>query len=369
MSFAPPERADRLAELVAEQELDQLLVGDLVRPGDSERSGTANLRYVSGFSGTSGLCVIGAQTRLFLTDFRYRERAQRELPSTFDRVEAESQLLPAAAERLEGRVGYDDANTSVRSLRKLEELVADGVELVAAAGLVERLRRSKDERELAAIAEAARLADEVYGWLLENGLVGRREREVALASESRMLELGAECPSFPTIVAGGENGAQPHAEAGEREIGRGELVVIDMGAIVDGYCSDCTRTFATGELDGDAREVYELVLEAQTAGLEAVRAGAGGKALDAVAREMVANAGHGEEFGHGLGHGVGIEVHEAPRLAKTSDDELVAGDVVTVEPGVYVPGRFGVRVEDMVSVEPDGCRNLSGRPKELQVVG
>jgi Xaa-Pro aminopeptidase len=144
--------------------------------------------------------------------------------------------------------------------------------------------------------------------------------------------------------------------------------VIDMGAIVDGYCSDCTRTFATGELDEQAREVYELVLEAQRAGLAAVRAGAGGKEVDAVARDMIAAAGHGDEFGHGLGHGVGIEVHEAPRLGKTSDDELVAGDVVTVEPGVYVPGRFGVRIEDLVSVENDGCRNLSGRPKELQVV-
>jgi Xaa-Pro aminopeptidase len=144
--------------------------------------------------------------------------------------------------------------------------------------------------------------------------------------------------------------------------------VIDMGGIVDGYCSDCTRTFATGELDAQAREVYELVLEAQSAGLAAVRAGVGGEELDAVARDMIAAAGHGDEFGHGLGHGVGIEVHEAPRLGKTSDDELVVGDVVTVEPGVYVPGRFGVRIEDLVSVEDDGSRNLSSRPKELQVV-
>ncbi|HZA89923.1 MAG TPA: aminopeptidase P family protein [Solirubrobacterales bacterium] len=369
MTVAGPERAERLAALVAERELDQLLVGDLVRPGDSERSGTANLRYLTGFSGTSGLSVVGPQTRLFCTDFRYVERAKREVPDVFERIQAERQLLPAVAEHLRGRVGYDDANTSVRNLRKLEELAPDDAELVAAGGLVEELRRSKEPDELAAIAEAARVADEVYGWLLEDGLVGRSEREVALASERRMRELGAEGPSFPTIVAAGENGALPHAEAGEREIGRGELVVIDMGAIVDGYCSDCTRTFATGELDKQAREVYELVLEAQSAGLGAVRAGVGGKEVDAVARDMIAAAGHGDEFGHGLGHGVGIEVHEAPRLGKTSDDELVAGDVVTVEPGVYVPGRFGVRIEDLVSVEDAGCRNLSGRPKELQVVG
>ena len=367
MSSPGEERLSRLAALVAERELDQLLVGDLVRPGDSDRTGSANLRYLTGFSGTSGLCVVGTSP-LFFTDFRYAERAGREVPDGFDRVVAESQLLPAVAERVSGRVGYDDANTSVRSLRKLEELAPQGTELVAAAGLVERLRRSKDPGELEAIAEAARLADEVYGWVVRRGLVGRTEREVAAAAEARIRELGGE-PAFPAIVAAAENGALPHAEAGEREIGRGELVVFDMGAIVDGYCSDCTRTFATGEIETEAREVYELVLEAQQAALAAVGAGAGGKALDAVARDAISAAGHGDEFGHGLGHGVGIEVHEAPRLGKTSKDELVAGDVVTIEPGVYVRSRFGVRIEDLVSVEDDGCRNLSGLPKELQVVG
>jgi Xaa-Pro aminopeptidase len=363
------DRVERLAALVAERELDRLLVGDLVRPGDSDRSGMANLRYLTGFSGTSGLCVVGGAAPVFVTDFRYTERARRELPEAFEQVRAESRLLPAAAERLSGRVGYDDANTSVRTLRQLEELVPEGTELVAAAGLVERLRRVKEPAELAAIAEAQRLTEEVYGWIACEGMVGRTERDVALAAERRMLELGAEAPSFPAIVAAGDNGALPHAEAGEREIASGELVVIDMGAIVDGYCSDCTRTFGTGELDIEAREVYELVLEAQLAGLEAVRAGADGRAVDAVARDLIAAAGHGDEFGHGLGHGVGIEVHEAPRLAKTSEDELVAGDVTTVEPGVYVAGRFGVRIEDLVSVEDDGCRNLASYPKELQLVG
>ncbi|HSJ16479.1 MAG TPA: aminopeptidase P family protein [Solirubrobacterales bacterium] len=362
------DRVERLAELVAERELDRLLVGDLVRPGDSDRSGMANVRYLTGFSGTSGVCVIGDGAPLFVTDFRYTERAKRELPEGFEQLRAESRLLPAAAERLSGRVGYDDANTSVRTLRQLEELVPDGTELVPAAGLVERLRRAKEPAELAAIAEAQRLTEEVYGWIAGEGLVGKSEREVALGAERRMLELGAEGPSFPAIVAAGDNGALPHAEAGKREITAGELVVIDMGAIVDGYCSDCTRTFATGGLGTEAREAYELVLEAQLAGIEAVRAGADAKAVDAVAREMIAAAGRGDEFGHGLGHGVGIEMHEAPRLAKTSEDELGTGDVVTVEPGVYVPGRFGVRIEDMVTVENGGCRNLAAYPKELQVV-
>ena len=183
-----------------------------------------------------------------------------------------------------------------------------------------------------------------------------------------MRELGGEGPSFPTIVAAGENGALPHAEASDREIDGGELVVIDMGAILDGYCSDCTRTFATGEVDTGAREVYELVLEAQRAGLAAVRAGMGGKELDAVARDVISAAGHGDEFGHGLGHGVGIEVHEIPRLSKRSEETLEVGDVVTVEPGVYLAGRFGVRIEDLVTVTENGCRNLSSVPKELRVI-
>jgi Xaa-Pro aminopeptidase len=366
---ASAERADRLAALVAERELDQLIVGDLVRPGDSERAGTANLRYVTGFTGTSGLCLVGSEERVFVTDFRYVERAAAQVPDKFERIRAERQLLPAIAERLRGRVGFDDANTSVHSLDKLTELAPDGVELAPAAGLVERLRRSKDGGEVGSIAEAARLTDEVYEWLAERGLVGRTEREVELAAEQRMRELGAEDPSFPAIVAAGPNGALPHHEASDREIEAGELVVIDMGAIVDGYCSDCTRTLATGEIGDEVREVYELVREAQAAALAAVEVGAGGSEVDAAARNPIADAGHGDEFGHGTGHGVGIEVHEDPRLGLRSEDELVAGDVVTIEPGVYVEGRFGVRIEDLVVVEADGARNLSSFTKELQVAG
>jgi Xaa-Pro aminopeptidase len=365
---ASTERAERLAGVVGERGLDQLLVGDLVRPGDSERAGTANLRYLTGFTGTSGLCVVGPDERLFVTDFRYVERAAREVPDSFERLRAERQLLPAAAERLQGNVGYDDVNTSVRSLRRLEELTGDAVELVAAAGIVEELRRSKDKTELEAIAAAAALADEVYGWILERGLVGRTEREVRLAAEQRMRELGAESPAFPAIVAGGPNAALPHHEASEREIEAGELVVIDMGAIVDGYCSDCTRTFATGEIGTQARNVYELVRDAQAAALETVAAGVAASEVDSAARERIAAAGHGDEFGHGVGHGVGIEVHEAPRLGPSSEDELGAGDVVTIEPGVYVSESFGVRIEDLVVVESGAARNLSSLPKQLQSV-
>ena len=205
------------------------------------------------------------------------------------------------------------------------------------------------------------------GWSLERGLAGRSERDVARAAEARIRELGGE-PSFPAIVAAGPNGALPHAEPGEREIGRGELVVFDMGAKLDGYCSDGTRTFATGDPGEEAREVYEVVLAAQLAALEAVKAGANGEDVDAVARKSIDEAGHGEHFGHGLGHGVGLEVHEGPRLSLRSDDVLAAGEVVTVEPGIYLPGELGVRIEDFVVVTEDGYRNLSALPKELTLV-
>jgi Xaa-Pro aminopeptidase len=362
-------RAERLAALAAGQELDQLLVGDLVRLGDSGPDAIANVRWLTGFSGTSGLAIVGAQDRLFLTDFRYSERARREVAGEFQAFTAERELLAGAAKRLRGRVGYDDANTSVRSLRKLEELAPEGVELVAAGGLVERLRRHKDDEELRAIAEAARIADQAYEWVFERGVVGRTERGIMLDAHQRMRELGAADPSFSAIVAAGENSALPHHDSSEREIRAGELLLIDMGAIVDGYCSDCTRTVATGEIDDEARAVYELVFSAQAAALEAIRAGVAARDADSVARDPIVKAGYGEQFGHGLGHGVGLAVHEAPRLSQRSDQTLEDGDVVTAEPGIYLPGRFGVRIEDLLTVTEDGCRNFSSFPKELRVVG
>jgi Xaa-Pro aminopeptidase len=232
---------------------------------------------------------------------------------------------------------------------------------------VERLRRVKDAEELAAIEAASQLADEVWRWSLERGLAGRSERDVARAAEARIRELGGD-PSFPAIVAAGPNGALPHAEPGEREIGRGELVVFDMGAKLDGYCSDGTRTYATGDPGDEGREIYAVVLEAQLAALEAIEAGVSGEAVDAVARKVIDAAGHGDRFGHGLGHGVGLEVHEGPRLSLRSDDVLAPGEVVTVEPGVYLPGKLGVRIEDLVVVGEDGLRNLSALPKDLQLV-
>jgi Xaa-Pro aminopeptidase len=349
------ERADRLAKLVSEEGLERLLVTNLV-----------NVRYLTGFTGTNGACICGPRDRAFLTDFRYIERAASEIGG-WELVAVSVEWTTGLAERISGRCGFEDQHVSVRELRELTEKAPEGAELVAAGGLVEQLRRVKDPNELKAIAEAAKLADGVYEWTIEQGLAGKMEIEVARAAVAQMRELGAE-PSFPPIIAAGANGAMPHAEAGEREIKSGDMVVFDMGAQLDGYCSDCTRTFAVGKPPGAAQEVYELVLEAQTKALKAVSAGKTAKEVDAVAREVITSAGHGDHFGHGLGHGVGLEVHEAPRLSQRSEDTLETGEVVTVEPGVYVPAQLGVRIEDLVVVTNNGHENLSGLPKELRSV-
>jgi Xaa-Pro aminopeptidase len=348
-------RADRVAEVLAERELDCLLVTNLV-----------NVRWLTGFTGTNGACIVGRDERVFLTDFRYVEQAAQQVTG-FERLPAGRDLAADLAARLTGRAGFEDQHMSVRQHGKLSEKLPEGAEFVAAGGIVERLREVKDADELDRIAAAAALADDALAAELERGLIGRTESEFALALEMGMRARGAEEPSFPSIVAAGPHGALPHAEPRAVEIPAGVLVTVDWGARLDGYCSDCTRTFATGPLSDSAREVYELVLQAQEAGLAAVAPGAGCVEVDAVARDVIEAAGHGEHFGHGLGHGVGLEVHEEPRLSKLGKGELEANQVVTVEPGVYVPGELGVRIEDLVVVGEE-TRVFSSLPKDLQTV-
>jgi Xaa-Pro aminopeptidase len=352
-------RADRVAARLAERELDLLLVTD-----------RTNVRYLTGFTGSNGMAVLGADVRRFVTDFRYVEQARAQVAG-FDRELAPSEFLAAlAAGWPDGplRVGFEDDHVTVRRHGRLAAIVPDRIELVAAGGLVEAERAIKEPGEVDRIRAAAALADEVYAWLREQGLVGRTERAVATALEHRMRELGADGPSFASIVASGERGALPHAVPADAEIAAGTLVTLDIGARLDGYCSDCTRTWATGELPDDLAEAYALVQRAQAESLAAVRPGPTGQAVDAVARDIIDAAGHGEHFGHGLGHGVGLEVHEAPRLGRTADKPLEAGHVVTVEPGVYLPGRGGVRIEDLVAVTEAGHDVLSGTGKHLLTV-
>ncbi len=365
-SAGPAARAGVLAEELERRELDALLV-----------ESPADLRYVSGFTGSNGLALLHAPGRgpmRFLTDFRYTTQSAAEVPEPFRRETVTGELrdsVPGLLEAGAGRLGFDEAKTTVKAYERLAEVLPAGWELVPAGGLVERLRAVKEDGEIELIAAACALADDALRSVLEEGLVGRTEHEVALELETRMRRLGAESPSFPSIVAAGAQGALPHAQPRSEPIPPDVLVTIDWGALHQGYCSDCTRTYATGENIGDeARAVYELVLAAQLTGLAAVTAGPTGREVDAAARAVIDEAGQGEHFGHGLGHGVGLEIHEGPRLSRTAGEEpLAAGNVVTIEPGVYLPGRLGVRIEDLVVVLPDGRQALTGLDKELTVIG
>lgn len=350
------ERADRLSGLVAEAGLDSLLVAELT-----------NLRYVSGFTGTNGACLIGPDIRTFFTDFRYRERAADEVDG-FEVEIVSGDWLAGLAAFFKGKVGIEDDHLTVRTASKLEDAADDAAELIYSGGLVESLRRIKEPGEIEKIATAAELTDSLYHEVMERGLVDRSEAEIAAFAVARMREQGAE-PSFLPIIASGPNGASPHAEPGGRVVGKGELVTIDMGATLDGYCSDCTRTFATGRLEAKATEIYEVTLAANQAGLAAVRPGAVAADVDGAARDLIKEAGFGEYFGHGLGHGVGLEVHEAPRLGARSRDVLAENDVVTVEPGIYISGFTGVRIEDLVVVGEEGIsQNLSTVSKALTYI-
>ncbi|UTI62559.1 Xaa-Pro peptidase family protein [Paraconexibacter antarcticus] len=354
-------RAQRVADLLGEAGADALLV-----------TGSVNLRWLTGFTGSSGLAVIGAGgLRVFLTDFRYLTQSAEQLDEGWDRhiVPDLAGAVPQLIGETVTRVGFDDASVTVKEHARLAELLGDGIELVPAGGLVEGLRAIKDEAELVRLRAAAALADTALQEVLGRGLVGRTEREVGLELEFTMRRMGAEAVSFPPIIAAGAHGALPHAEPRDVAIPAGTLVVIDWGAQLDGYASDCTRTYATGDLDPRAEEIYNIVLQAQEEALAAVRPGPTGQEVDAVARAIIDGAGHAEHFGHGLGHGVGMEVHEGPRLSKLGTVELEPGHVVTVEPGIYVPGAVGVRIEDLVAVTEGGHEVLNGLSKELTVVG
>jgi Xaa-Pro aminopeptidase len=327
--------------------------------------GQANVRYLTGLQSSNAAVLVEPDANATLyADFRYAARGREVEGVTF--VETARSLLPDIGELLKGRrIAFEEAHLPYAAYRALEEA---GVEAVPSAGLVESLRAVKDDVEIDSMRRAAALSDEIFGALANERFTGRTERELAWWVERSFREGGAEGVSFPTIVAGGETGTSPHAEPGERPIEEGTLVTVDAGCVIDGYCSDCTRTFAVGDVSARLQELYALCLEAQLAGLEAVGPRVHGRDADGAARAVIDEQGLGWAFGHGLGHGVGIQIHEAPVLRPESTDVLEPGNVVSVEPGIYVPGEGGVRIEDLVLVTAEGNERLTRFGKELLTV-
>jgi Xaa-Pro aminopeptidase len=340
---------------------------DRLRPSLEEPllvTNPTNIYYLFGFkSSNAALLVEPDGVRLF-TDFRYAEAARSVDGVRFE--ETKRALLWDLAERLTGPIGFEADHMSYSAW---ETLGSGSIEPVPRRGLVERLRAVKDEQELATIRRACEITDRMFERLIEEPFVGRQELDVAWRIEELCREEGADHVAFESIVASGPNSARPHARATDREIRAGETVVIDTGCTVDGYSSDYTRTFVTGPVDGVVKEAYAVVLAAQQAALEGIRAGIAGVDADAAARRVVDGTSFAGTFGHGLGHGLGLEIHEAPRMSTESTDTLATGNVVTVEPGIYLEGRAGIRIEDNVAVADGGIDNFTGFRKDLITVG
>jgi Xaa-Pro aminopeptidase len=353
-------RRDRALGLVAELELDGLLVTRL-----------PNVRYLTGFGGSSAELLLGPRPVL-LVDGRYTERATREAPGVEIRTAPAGYVEPAIelAASAGRRFGFERDGLAFGEWERLRATAGDDVELVPTDGIVEMLREAKDEEERALIAEAQASVDAAFEAVVLGGGLrdGVTERQVALDLEIAMRRAGADALGFDPIVAFGELGAEPHHEPTDRALRRGELATVDVGAAVGGYRSDMTRTVAFGEPSHRMRDVHALVTQAQRAGVEAVAAGVSASSVDAAARRVIDEAGFGEAFSHPVGHGVGLEIHESPIMRATCATELRAGAVVTVEPGVYLPGVGGVRIEDMVEVTPAGHRVIPRTTKELIVL-
>ncbi|CAM01381.1 Xaa-Pro dipeptidase [Saccharopolyspora erythraea NRRL 2338] len=369
MSETHARRRHDLRTGLRERELDAMLVTDLL-----------NVRYLTGFTGSNAALVVhaadepGAETRtVFCTDGRYLTQAAAEVPDLEQVIERASAL--ALAERIAAaagahrRTGFESHHVTVDGRDELAD-AAGAAELVRAPGLVERLRLIKDEAEVEALRMACAAADRALADLIEHGGLrpGRTELEVARELDGRMLDHGAAGPSFDTIVAAGANSAVPHHRPTDAVLAPGDFVKIDFGALVDGYHSDMTRTLVLGRPAEWQQEIYQLVLAAQTAGRDAVAVDADVREVDTAARAVIEEAGYGDRFLHGLGHGVGLEIHEAPALSQRGDGRIAAGMAVTVEPGVYLPERGGVRIEDTLVVRPGTPELLTLTTKELIAV-
>jgi Xaa-Pro aminopeptidase len=332
-------------------------------------TGRENITYLSGFRGTAAVLLITPKTSLLFSDFRYRLQASEQAPH-FQFREVARGLLMGVSDYLNKtklpRIGFESANLTVAQFSKIKQ--GSVLTWRASEGLVENLREVKDAEEIKQIARAAKITDQVLAYMLSRLKPGMTESALARAGESFALQAGAKGAAFDFIIASGPHAALPHAEVGPRKLRRGDLIVFDLGVkLPGGYCSDLTRTVALGKAYPWQQKIYASVYAAQSKALDALRPGRSGEVIDAAAREIIDTAGYGEYFGHALGHGVGLEVHEAPRLAAGQKQILAPGMVVTVEPGVYLPQRGGVRIEDLVVVTATGYRLLSHAPKPAEL--
>jgi len=363
LSLLPPmeiaDRAPRLRGRLPEADCDGLLVTDVT-----------NVRYLTGFTGSAAMLLVAPDELLFVTDGRYRDQATDQLAAAgvdarieIGRTSDEQRAHLSDPGKAVGRLGLEAEHVTWAQEGRFRSEWFEGAELVATEGLVQELRQVKDEGEVARIEAASAMADAALAAVRHRLGEGATEAEVALELEWQMRRLGAEGPSFETIVASGPNGARPHHRAGPRRITEGDLVVIDFGALVDGYHSDMTRTLMIGEPSETQARMFEVVASAQAAGVAAVRSGTAAQDVDETCRSVIRDAGWEDAFLHGTGHGVGLDIHESPRVSTTADATLADGHVVTVEPGVYLAEHGGVRIEDTVVVTPDGCRPLTRAPK------
>lgn len=356
----PNERVARLRALLSQTNGDAILVTNPV-----------NRRYLTGFTGSAGVVLVSQSRAALLTDFRYREQAPQQAAG-FEVIEHGQSQNATVAEVLKQwgvkTLLFEEANVTFASYKALEKAF-ESVRLEPAGGLVEQLRMIKDEGEIAIMQEAADLADRAFSHILGFLKPGLRETDVALELEVFMRAHGATSSSFDTIVASGERSALPHGVASDRVIGNDEFVKLDFGAYYKGYCSDITRTVVVGTPTDKHREIYGIVLEAQLYALANLAPGMTGKEGDALTRDIITRYGYGDCFGHGTGHGLGMDIHEAPRLSVTGDTVLTPGMTVTVEPGIYLPGFGGVRIEDDVVMTETGIHILTRSPKDLIVLG
>ena len=327
-----------------------------------------NTRYLTGFTGSNGQLLIGGSFELLLTDGRYAEQARRELPH-IERVASQRPYRGAVAERCAStsvsRLGIEGRSMTVAEHARLAGALGSDVELVASEDVVEHARRVKDDEERELIRRAQAATDAAFTGLLDRFALGVSEGWIARELERLMLEAGADGLAFDPIVAFGENAAEPHHEPGHRVLEEGDVIKLDMGALVDGYHADMTRTIAFGQPAVELQKIHDIVRQAQQAAIDVVRAGVTGVEVDAAARSVIDEAGYGERFVHGVGHGVGLEIHEQPWLGTTQGNELPEGAVVTIEPGIYLPGIGGVRIEDMVEVRDDGCAVVGVSSRDL----